>query len=227
MKKLIIAVAALVGLGLGLAHAEGVDFDGKTIGPMSFMEAIKNTDSSQNDNIVYEQPKPVAVSLGNIGETIFSPRIVIAVDEAIKSVISSSAAYKNQLVKENLEQLLKIGTFEQKYEFVYGNETVYHFPSLKDPGVAHMLDGRITNTGTVKSLTHACIETVSETICVDKTVCKYTCILMGGAAAVYGSVNGVWQIIIPAQIATEVCKDICANVPLCTTSERCVKWDLI
>jgi len=231
MNKLMILTIAVIGLGLVSAHAEEMNFDGNTlslIGKPGFMEAIQNTSLFQNDNMGCERLKPTVVSLGNTTSTVFSPRMAAALDEAIKGVIYSSARYDNKLVKENLEQLLAKGTFEQKYEFVYGAERVYHFPdSYTGKSVAQEPNGKQASAGNMKSLTHACIETVSETLCVDKTVCKYTCVLMGGAAAVYGSVNGVWQIIIPAQIATQVCKDVCENVPLCTTSERCIKWDTI
>jgi hypothetical protein len=226
MKKLVMAVAAVVGLGFISAHAEEVDFDGQANGKLSFMEVIKNADSCQNDKITYEQPKPMAVSFENTKETI-SPSIIIAVDVAIKNVISSSAAQDNKLVKENLEQLLKKGSFEQKYEFVYGAEKVYHFPDQLPGKSVAQIQHEGMDAWATKSLTHVCIESVPETLCLDKQVCKYTCVIVGATVATWGSVNGVWQIIIPAAVGTEVCKDVCANVPVCTTSQRCVKWDTI
>lgn len=229
MKKLMIVMMIVIDLGLGFVHAEEmqVDFDGIGINRMNFMEAIKNADSGQNDKITHEQLKPMVVSSGNMEMTVFGLRMLTAMDESIKNAISYSAAHNNQLVRKNLEQLLKTGAFEQKYKFVYGSEKVYRFlDNLTGKGMAQMPDGM--NTEIINSsriyMEYKCVEYAYDRVCVDKMVCKYACVLMGGAAAVYGSVNGVWQIIIPAQIATEVCKDICANVPICVDTPRCVKY---
>jgi len=69
MKKTNILIAVLAVLAAASeARAEEikVDFDGEK-GAIGFMEAIKAVDSCQNDKIACEQPKPVAVSVGNIG----------------------------------------------------------------------------------------------------------------------------------------------------------------
>ena len=61
--KIAVAVFAVIIAAASIVRAEGfdVDFTGKSIGSMSFMEAIKNADSCQNNKIGCEEPKAEAV----------------------------------------------------------------------------------------------------------------------------------------------------------------------
>ena len=62
MEKLIMAVAAVVGLGVGFVHAEVVNFDGKGMDTVSFMETIRTVDVSQGDRDI----KPVSEKVQHV-----------------------------------------------------------------------------------------------------------------------------------------------------------------
>ncbi|HAH31598.1 MAG TPA: hypothetical protein DCL44_04725 [Elusimicrobia bacterium] len=214
MKRLILAVAAVAGLGLGVVHAEDikVDFDGKALGGINFMEAIKTADSSQNDNIACEKPKPAAV-LTVEAEPVFSPRMLIAMDEAIGSAMAYVNA--NNLapqLRDGFECLRDQGTLEQKYDFVYAVKGSTHtLPEncllpTRSPGVC------------------TCSEYSYRDVCHDVTVYKDVCEQVGGLCAAGSWVGGVWTM--PECTATYmICKAVATIIPSCIPERYCSNWN--
>jgi len=224
--KILIAVFAL----LAMASAAGaedikVDFDGKK-GAIGFMEAVKAADSCQNDKIACEQPKPVAVSVGNIGmpvkleiegvaakaEPVFSPRMVTEMDESIGSAIAYVNSHRlGSQLRNGFECLRDQGTLQQKYEFVYAVKGSTHtlpencMQPTKSPGVC------------------TCLEYSYREVCHDTTVYKDVCELVAGVCAAGYWVGGIWTIP-ECTAAYMVCKAVATIVPSCLPERYCSSW---
>ena len=208
MKKLIIIVAAAIGLGLVSAHAGEIDFDGKTTGAMGFMETTKSSDSRQNDNIMYEQPKPASVSFGNMEEPVFSPRIVAAMDESIGSAIAYVNTHRlGSQLRTGFECLRDQGTLAEKSGFVYAAD-----------GSGYALPDRCM----LPSTKGTCICTAWDwrDVCHDTTVYKDVCEQVAGVCAAGSWIGGVWTIG-ECTAAYMVCKAVATIIPSCIPVKYC------
>jgi hypothetical protein len=194
MKKLIMAVATVVGLGLGFVHAEEIDFDGKktnALRTVSFDTA--NSSYMRKEEIAIPQPgKPEVVTVS--GDAIASSGInkeylTIKLDWSIKTGIEYCEIHKQFVLKNELIRLLQNGTFAEKYEFVY-------------------------TTGR-KSRRLNCLASHKEEVCIDREVCKNVCTAGGVVCYVASGGNTL------CGPGAAVCSLVCTMVPKCTTVTVC------
>ena len=149
MKKLTMAVAAVVGLGLGFVHAEDmVDFDrqeANSLRAVSFDTA--NSAYTAREAIAIPEPGNPQVSGDN------KEALAVKLDWSIKTGIEYCELHKQFILKNKLIKLLQNGTFDEKYKFVY------------DIGE--------------KSYRLNCLASHQEQVCIDREVCKNVCVAGG------------------------------------------------
>jgi len=229
MKKnsILIAAFAMIAAASAIqAQEAAIDFDGGSASPIRSVNfAIAHAEIDQE---VPEIPAPQMVSSGNRVQEInsLSSEDLEKLNNRLNSSIRTAIDYcdRNHLdvLKNNFADLLTRGTVKEKYGFVNNSSGKYTFQNKKPFGSAILEP----SAGQQKGANPYCVAWGTQNVCVDKTVCKYTCVIVGATAATWGSVNGVWQIIIPAAVGTEVCKDICENVPICADVPYCTQWEL-
>lgn len=216
MKKILMAVAAVVGLGLGFAHAgPSVNFDGNGEGSMNFMEEIKNARGTMAGDIP-EPGKPAFIALQETGKgPCVGPDADSKLNSAIRYSIDYSEKNKFTLVQNKLENLLANGSMEEKYQFVHGDQKRYTFPSRLAPDfVADTKDARHgTDFGRISKGTPVCLSWAFKEVCVDKTVWNDVCNLVAGACVVTGWLNGVP--VTNCAPAYMVCRAVATIIPEC------------
>lgn len=216
MKKIIMAVAAVVGLGLGFAQAgPSVNFDGNGAGSVNFMEEIKNARGMADDGIP-EPGKPAIIPLPGTGNSLCAgPEADSRLNSEIRYSIDYSEKNKFTLVRDNLENLLANGSIEEKCKFVHGDQKRYTFPSRLAPDFAvDRKDARHgMDFGRISKGTPVCISWAFKEVCVDKTVWNNVCNLVAGACVVTGWLNGVP--VTNCAPAYMVCRAVATILPEC------------
>lgn len=226
MKKSNILIAVLMAIAAApMANAAEIDFDGRNSGSLRSVNfAINNSGINQD---IPEIPAPTVESrkIQDLDIDSMSGDDLKRMKHRLNSSIKTAIDYcnKNHLddMQNNFAALLAHGTIKDKNDFVNNRAAKYVFPVMKTLG-AEILEA---SSGQQKGGNPYCVAWGKQNVCVDKMVCKYTCIIVGATVATWGSVNGVWQIIIPAAVGTEVCKDVCANVPICADVPYCTQWE--
>ncbi|HBA59530.1 MAG TPA: hypothetical protein DCZ92_01645 [Elusimicrobia bacterium] len=178
MKKLMIAAAAVVGIGLGFAQAgDIVDFDGKGAGARSFMEKL-NKASDMQCRVVCERPgdcttictpvnktagldiaavsAPVQVAEAVIPARRFDAAEIANMDRSIGTAIAYVQSHKQGApLAASFECLRNSGTPEQKFAFVYKADAApYSFPEncvRQDKGICSWVVESVCTTITVVS----------------------------------------------------------------------------
>lgn len=236
MKKLMMAVMAVVGLGLGFAQAQVMDFDGRTMGALNFKEAIKTAmeksgechvvcDSNNKCTTICTYNKDTVGALAAVPAP--TPIKVDAFDtkaeeaelnRAIGTAIKDCEKKEFVTMKSKFEKLLAEGLLQEKRDFVYNNKQTYEFPRRLFTGM------EVAKTDTVTSLlnmTKNCVawETKQECVTNRKEVCHTNC---AAATLVCLAVAGVtapvctWAAPVCAIACAFVDDTVCNDVKYCT-----------
>ena len=222
MKKLVIAVAVIVGMEFGLVHAE-VYFDGqKADAPKTVNFGIVNNTCENGNLISVPDPEKPAIStvsdVAGVTAHDDNKTAVAKLDWSIKFSIENSKKNNADLMQENLKKLLVYGTIEEKRSFVYGNEKKYTFPSRIVQGFAADSKSQWDLKHVSKGIP-ACISWGSKEVCVDRQDCKDVCV--AGAVVCY-AVTSIFAVVSTvcgpgAAVCTLTCviKPECTNIPVC------------
>ena len=211
MKKsnILIAVFAVLIAAASAAQAAGVtvDFDGKDIGSMNFMEAIKTTEKNAGGAMATVSA-PVKVD---------APETKVEIDELNRSIGTAiKDCEKKELVglKTKFEKLLMEGIPQEKRDFVYNSKQTYEFPRRLFTGIK---EAKIDTAASLLNMTKNCVVWGTKQECVTnrKEVCHTTCAV---ATLVCLAVAGVtapvctWAapacVIACAFVDDTVCKDV-------------------
>lgn len=222
MKKTSILIAAFAVMAAATTARAQFDFDGRGSGAISFMEAIKNSDSCQNDNIACAQPKPTPVAVENAeasvesradaagkkAEPVFTPRMVADMNASIESAI----AYVNDnrlgsTLHSGFECLRDQGTPEEKSAFVHAAE-----------GSNYTLPDKCTQQDTKGTCT--CVAWDYRDVCHDTTVIEDVCTVVAGVCAAGYYLGGVWTV--PECTASYmICKAVSVIKQVCVPTKYC------
>lgn len=229
MKKtsILIAMFAVIATASAARAEINMDFDGKNAGSIRSVNFdLNNAEINQE---IPATPAPVpdinqnAPLTQNIDSMSADDREKL--NARLNSSIRTAMDYcnRNRLndLRDRFAVLLVRGEIKEKFRFVNNPEKKFVFQNNGPIGTALLAAA----SGQQKGGNPYCVAWGKQNVCVDKMVCKYTCIVVGATVATWGSVNGIWQIIIPAAIGTEVCKDVCANVPICADVPYCTQWE--
>ncbi len=236
MKRLMMVIAAVIGLGLGFAHAEvTMDFDGRTIGTFNFREAINTAkekscechevcDSNKkcttvctcsNTNTVSDLaavPAPIPVKVESFDMKGEEDELNRSIGTAIKDCEKKGFV----VLKTKFEKLLTEGIPQEKHDFVYNTKQTYEIPRRMFIGTDTAAATKNLQDGTKSS--GACVASHTEQHCIDRNVCHTVC--TAGQLVCYAVPGGAPY----CGPGAAVCNLICAIVPECTTSTVCDSW---
>lgn len=237
MKKIMMTVAAVVGLGLSFAHAEVMDFDGRATGALNFKEALETAKEKGGEchAVCYSNGKCATVctyskDAGSALATIPAPTPVKVAafdtkgeeDELNRSI---ATAIKDCEIKEfaglktRFEKLLAEGLLQEKRDFVYNNKQTYEFPR-RLPTVTAKADAASDQ----RKANKGCLTWGSKEVCTTgrKEVCHNVC---AASTLVCIAVVGVAAPV--CTWAPPACALACAFVDdtKCTMVDYCVAQD--
>ena len=134
MKKLMMAAAAVVGLGIGSVHAAEmrVNFDGQETGALRAVsfDAV-NMSHAEGDGVSVPEPgKPETSIVSDDADSSYGTNkeaLKVKLDWSIKSAIEYCEKNNLKALKNSFSEMLAHGTVKEKYGFVNNPEAKYVF----------------------------------------------------------------------------------------------------
>ncbi len=222
MKRIGIAVFSLMFMGISYVVAQDVqcDFDDK-IDIQNVKKAEGFTMPEAISDIEYDIPVPKREVNYEFKENnthlTYKGLTKEMLDNSIKSAIEHSKKNKLNTLKSNFQKLLKNGTIEEKYNFVYSNKKSYDFPER----IVEFTEVENTFNQT-KGATRICTGWDTKEVCVDKktwakvcTAATLSCVVItAGGAPVCTTIAAA-------------CSFVAVWTPECMDVPYCIEWDTV
>ena len=219
MKKIGIAVFSLMFIAVAYVGAQSVevDFNGEnTVKNGQAMEKFSIPEAFAD--IEYNIPAPkrdVKFDIESNTQSTYNGVTKEMLDNSIKTAIRHSERNKFNILEENFQKLLKNGTMEEKYNFVYDNKKSYDFPKRIVEFTA------VENTfSQTKGATRICVGWSSKEVCVDKKTWAKVC----SASTLVCVVLTLGKAPVCTGLAA-ACTFVAVWTPECVNVPYCTQWD--
>lgn len=228
MKKIGIAIFSLMFAGVAYVGAQDMkfDFDGEI--------AVQNDQAMEKfsmpeafSDIEYNIPVPkreVKYDIENNTQSTYKGVTKEMLDNSIKSAIEDCKKNKFNILENNFNNLLKIGTVKEKQEFVYGSNKNYSFPKriVKLEGEKNKLN--ILEFVRVGGCHETCVASHTEQQCSNRQVCHNVCHAGQIVCHMVGVVGGIPPLHQVCSAGAPVCHLVCEIIPECSNVTICDEW---